>query len=180
MNNTIGDKLLEWYEYNKRDLPWRKTRDPYLIWISEIILQQTRVDQGTGYYLKFVERFPDIENLAEANEQEVLNYWQGLGYYSRARNLHSVAKYISKEFNGEFPDNYEKIIKLKGIGPYTAAAISSICFNFSVPVLDGNVYRLITRLFGIELEINNITGKRKVERALESVFINNKPEAKYF
>ena len=122
-------KLIKWYLENKRDLPWRMTKDPYHIWISEIILQQTRVDQGLPYYIRFSKKFPNVASLANANEEEVLKLWQGLGYYSRARNLHYTAKYISKNLDGKFPDKYKDLIKLKGIGEYTAAAISSFAFN---------------------------------------------------
>ncbi|MEN8117125.1 MAG: A/G-specific adenine glycosylase [Bacteroidota bacterium] len=160
MNNLI-DEIYVWYNNNKRELPWRNTTDPYKIWISEIILQQTRVAQGTEYYLHFVEKFPTVQKLAQASENEVLKVWQGLGYYSRARNLHTAAKYILNQFNGKFPDNYEDILKLKGIGEYTAAAITSIAFNLPYPTVDGNIYRFLSRYFGIETPID--TGKGKKE-----------------
>jgi A/G-specific adenine glycosylase len=130
-------------------LPWRNTQDPYKIWVSEIILQQTRVEQGLPYYTRFIEKYPDVFKLAQAPEQEVLKYWQGLGYYSRARNLHQAARQIVNEHGGFFPNTYQEIIKLKGIGNYTAAAIASFAFNQSYPVLDGNVYRLISRYYGL-------------------------------
>lgn len=142
-------QLLQWYKENKRDLPWRRTRDPYLIWLSEIILQQTRIDQGLPYYQKFVEAFPTVQDLATANEQDVLKLWQGLGYYSRARNLHAAARVVVKEHGGIFPDSYAGIRSLKGVGDYTAAAIASIVFDLPYPVVDGNVLRFLSRYFGI-------------------------------
>jgi A/G-specific adenine glycosylase len=135
---------------NKRDLPWRKSRDPYRIWVSEIILQQTRVDQGHDYYIRFLERFPDVNSLANATEELVLSVWKGLGYYSRARNMHSTAKYVAAQFKGNFPSDHSTLLSLKGIGIYTAAAISSICGNESNPVVDGNVVRVFSRLFGFQ------------------------------
>jgi A/G-specific adenine glycosylase len=140
--------LLKWFDTEKRDLPWKHTRDPYKIWISEIILQQTRVEQGTPYYYKFISRFPTIKDLAEADEDLVLKMWEGLGYYSRARNLHHTSKILISDYNGIFPDTYDEIIKLKGIGPYTAAAILSFAFNKSYPVVDGNVLRIVSRYLG--------------------------------
>jgi A/G-specific adenine glycosylase len=164
---TFTKTLLKWYENNSRDLPWRRTRDPYLIWISEIILQQTRISQGLGYYTRFIERFSSVGELAKAEEQEVLKFWQGLGYYSRARNLLVAAKEIMEIHNGIFPDSYEKLIKMKGIGEYTAAAISSIAFNLPTPVVDGNVLRFFSRYFGIDDVVDTIAGKRKIhEKAL--------------
>jgi A/G-specific adenine glycosylase len=145
----ISRILVEWYETYKRELPWRETRDPYIIWISEIILQQTRVVQGLEYFLRFTERFPDVASLAAAEEDEVLKYWQGLGYYSRARNLHAAAKSIMERFNGVFPENYKEVLSLKGIGEYTAAAIVSFAWNQPCPVVDGNVYRVLSRLFAV-------------------------------
>jgi A/G-specific adenine glycosylase len=146
--NYFSNTLINWYESNKRDLPWRNTIDPYKIWISEVILQQTRVNQGLPYYKKFISTFPNISDLANANEEKVLKLWQGLGYYSRARNMHESAKYIQNELKGVFPTNYNEIKKLKGVGEYTAAAISSFCFKENKAVLDGNVYRLLSRFFG--------------------------------
>jgi A/G-specific adenine glycosylase len=146
--------LQKWYKNNKRLLPWRETRSPYNIWISEIIFQQTRINQGHDYYLNFVKRFPDIEVLANASEDEVLNSWQGLGYYSRAHNLHFTAKYISRNLNGVFPATYDEIIKLKGIGKYTAAAIASISFNEKTPAIDGNAFRVYSRIFCSEKDIS--------------------------
>ncbi|MDP4282414.1 MAG: A/G-specific adenine glycosylase [Bacteroidota bacterium] len=148
--SQISGKLLLWYSRNKRILPWRMTRNPYQIWISEIILQQTRINQGLDYYLHFLEKFPDVETLAAAQEEQVLKAWQGLGYYSRARNLYKAAKQIMTEYNGRFPDSYKEICNLKGIGPYTSAAIASIAFNQPYPVVDGNVIRFLSRLFRIK------------------------------
>jgi A/G-specific adenine glycosylase len=153
--------LIEWYLQNKRDLPWRNTTNPYLIWLSEIILQQTRVAQGMPYFYAFLESFPTVKELAIADEQQVLKLWQGLGYYSRARNLHQTAQYIANELDGVFPNSYAGLIQLKGIGEYTAAAIASFAYNEPVPVVDGNVFRVVSRYFGIESDIS--TGKTKKE-----------------
>ena len=152
--------ILNWYMVNKRDLPWRNTNDPYSVWLSEIILQQTRIAQGLPYYLKFINKYPTINSLARANENDILILWQGLGYYSRARNLLKTAKFIVDECNGKFPSTYTELIKLKGIGEYTASAISSICFNERRAVLDGNVYRVISRFYGIDVPVNNHFGKK--------------------
>ena len=140
--------LIEWYKAEGRPLPWRETRDPYKIWISEIILQQTRVAQGLNYFLRFVERFPDVETLAAATQDEVMKYWEGLGYYSRARNLHHTAKVLVEEYQSVFPDHYTEWLKLKGVGPYTARAIGSFAFGNSTGVLDGNVFRVVSRYQG--------------------------------
>ena len=139
----FADSLIKWYAENGRELPWRDTKDPYRIWISEIILQQTRVAQGYDYYLRFVERFPDVFALAEADEDEVMKYWQGLGYYSRARNLHAAAKSIVEA--GAFPTTYKEVLALKGVGEYTAAAICSFAYDMPCAVVDGNVYRVLSR-----------------------------------
>ena len=152
--------ILNWYMVNKRDLPWRNTNDPYSVWLSEIILQQTRITQGLPYYLKFISKYPTINSLARANENDILILWQGLGYYSRARNLLKTAKFIVDECNGKFPSTYTELIKLKGFGEYTASAISSICFNERRAVLDGNVYRVISRFYGIDVPVNNHFGKK--------------------
>ena len=156
----FSEKVLKWYGENKRELPWRNTRDPYKIWLSEIILQQTRVAQGTPYYFKFVEAFPTVYDLANAPEEKVLKLWQGLGYYSRARNLHATAKMVVADFGGEFPTSYEGLKKLKGVGDYTASAIASICFDIPEPVVDGNVYRVLSRYFGVTLPINSTKGAK--------------------
>lgn len=153
--------LISWYLINKRDLPWRNTTDPYKIWLSEIILQQTRVDQGMPYYINFIEKYPSVEALAQAPEDEILKLWQGLGYYSRARNLHATAKRISGEMDGKFPATYKELKDLKGVGDYTASAIASICFNEAAAVVDGNVYRVLSRIFGIETPIDSGAGQRE-------------------
>lgn len=154
--------LEQWYQKNKRDLPWRKTSDPYRIWVSEIILQQTRIEQGMDYYLRFLEKFPNITSLAEAEEEKVLKIWQGLGYYSRACNLHSAAREIMAVHHGVFPETYDRIRKLKGIGDYTAAAIASIAFGIPTPVVDGNVLRFFAQFFGIKEPVDKAQGKAMV------------------
>ena len=153
--------LIKWYLQNKRDLPWRKTTDPYPIWLSEIMLQQTKVAQGIPYFFSFINTFPSVFDLAKANEEQILKLWQGLGYYSRARNLHKTAQIIAFERNGEFPDNYEGLLKLKGIGEYTAAAIASFSYNECVPVVDGNVFRVLSRYFDIETDIAMASAKKE-------------------
>ncbi len=155
---TFSQIILKWYAENKRELPWRNTRDPYKIWLSEIMLQQTRVAQGLPYYEKFVSAFPTIHDLAKASEERVLKLWQGLGYYSRARNMHATAKMVVGSYNGKFPGTYKELIKLKGVGDYTASAIASISFDEPQPVVDGNVYRVLARYFGVELAINSSEG----------------------
>lgn len=164
--------LEHWYEYHKRDLPWRHTRDPYRIWLSEIILQQTRVAQGKPYYERFVTTYPTIHNLAHADERELLRLWQGLGYYSRARNLHQTARYITDQLDGKFPETYHDLLKMKGIGAYTAAAIASFSFGERVPVVDGNVYRVLARVFGIDEDITT-TGAKKTFAALATRLIQS-------
>jgi len=158
---NFSNTLIRWYLENKRDLPWRKTDNPYLIWLSEIMLQQTRVAQGTPYFLSFVSNFPTVFDLAEANEEQVLKLWQGLGYYSRARNLHKTAQYIATELSGVFPDNYIDLLKLKGVGEYTAAAIASFSYNEAVPVVDGNVFRILSRYFDVETDIASASAKKE-------------------
>jgi A/G-specific adenine glycosylase len=153
--------LIKWYLQNKRDLPWRKTTNPYPIWLSEIMLQQTRVAQGTPYFLSFTTAFPTVFDLAKANEEQVLKLWQGLGYYSRARNLHKTAQTVAFEMNGVFPDNYSDLLKLKGIGEYTAAAIASFSYNECVPVVDGNVFRVLSRYFDLETDIAQASAKKE-------------------
>ena len=168
----ISEILAVWYEQNKRDLPWRNTKNPYKIWVSEIILQQTRVAQGFDYYLKFIDAFPDIRSLANAEINDVLRIWQGLGYYSRAGNMHLTAKEIILNYNGQFPEKYEELLKLKGIGKYTAAAIASLAFNFPVASVDGNVLRVISRLFAIR-GIKNQTGFNNEIERLAALLLNN-------
>ncbi len=171
----FSQKIIKWYETNKRHLPWRETNDPYKIWISEIILQQTRIEQGLDYYLKFIKHYPNIKSLAAASETEVLKLWQGLGYYTRARNLHLTAKYITEKCEGRFPRNYNEIIGLKGIGEYTAAAISSIAFDQSYPVVDGNVLRFFSRYFGIKTDIKSHETKKVIQKQAESLIDRKQP-----
>ena len=156
-------KLLKWYNFNKRDLPWRKNNDPYKVWVSEIILQQTRIIQGKKYFNDFMDKFPTIYDLANSDEDSVLKLWQGLGYYNRAINLHKTSKFIVDYLGGNFPTTYDQLIKLKGIGDYTASAISSICFDKYNPVVDGNVLRFISRIYGVELPIDSTEGKKKIK-----------------
>ena len=156
----ISRLLCGWYRTHKRELPWRESSDPYIIWISEIILQQTRVAQGMNYFLRFIKRFPDVLSLASADEDEVLKFWLGLGYYSRARNLHAAARDIMVRFDGKFPERYEDVISLKGVGEYTAAAIVSFVWNQPYPVVDGNVFRVLSRLFAEDTPIDTLKGKR--------------------
>jgi len=171
----FSNTLIYWYLQNKRALPWRKSKHPYFIWLSEIMLQQTRVAQGLAYYLKFTEEFPTVFDLAKADESTVLKMWQGLGYYSRARNLHFSAKYIANELNGEFPSTYKEIIKLKGVGDYTASAIASICFNKPTAVVDGNVYRVLSRYFGIATPINSSAGIKEFKALAQSLLDTKQP-----
>jgi A/G-specific adenine glycosylase len=159
LGKHFTEKLLYWYNINKRDLPWRNTRNPYYIWLSEVILQQTRVEQGLPYFYRFIEKFPTLTDLALAEPDEVLRIWQGLGYYSRARNLIRCAYVLYHEFNGKFPQKQEELRKLKGIGDYTSAAIASFAFKEKVPVIDGNVYRVLTRFLGIDKNISSAEGK---------------------
>lgn len=162
MNYDFYSKMLEnWYEEHRRDLPWRRSSDPYIIWISEVILQQTRVVQGLDYFNRFVARFPDVRSLAAASEDEVLKYWQGLGYYSRARNLLEAARMVCRDFGGIFPRTYEGVRSLKGVGDYTAAAIVSFAYDLPYPVLDGNVYRVLARLFALPTPIDSTQGKKE-------------------
>ena len=156
---NISKVLTDWYTHNKRDLPWRETKNPYNIWVSEIILQQTRVNQGLSYYYRFIEKFPDIFTLANSEIDELLKIWQGLGYYSRARNMHTTAKLLVENYKGTFPEEYNELIKLKGIGDYTASAVASISFNKKTPVVDGNVFRVLARLFGISESTQTKAGK---------------------
>ena len=175
---SFSKKLINWYTVNKRDLPWRNTTNPYYIWLSEIILQQTQVAQGMPYYHAFVRQFPTVFDLANAAEEEVLKLWQGLGYYSRARNLHWSAKYIVNELDGDFPDTYKDILKLKGVGDYTASAIASICFNEVTAVVDGNVYRALSRVFNIDTPINSTQGQKEFKQLAQQL-INPKQPATF-
>lgn len=178
LNSWFAEGLLAWYKVNKRDLPWREERDPYKIWLSEIILQQTQVKQGLGYYRRFIERFPNVNQLAGASENDVLKMWEGLGYYSRARNLHASAKTIATTLKGTFPDQHQKILELKGIGDYTAAAIASFAFDLPHAVVDGNVYRVLSRVFGINTPIDTGVGK-KMFQALANDLLPKKHAAIY-
>ena len=171
----FSNSLLQWYLQNKRDLPWRNTTNPYPIWLSEIMLQQTRVSQGLPYFLSFIEHFPTVTHLANADEQTVLKLWQGLGYYSRARNMHKTAQYIAFELNGKFPTNYKDLLKLKGVGEYTAAAIASFAFNEVVPVVDGNVYRVLSRYFNIETDIASAEAKKEFTNLAQELIPQNNP-----
>jgi len=165
---NFSNILIKWYLQNKRDLPWRKTADPYHIWLSEIMLQQTRVAQGTPYFFAFTQEFPTVFDLANASEEQVLKLWQGLGYYSRARNLHKTSQYVANELNGVFPANFKDLLQLKGVGEYTAAAIASFSYNEAVPVVDGNVFRVLSRYFDVESDISlPATKKEFTELAYE-------------
>ncbi|WP_435253887.1 A/G-specific adenine glycosylase [Tenacibaculum sp. A30] len=172
---SLSKQLIFWYLQNKRELPWRKTKDPYRVWLSEIMLQQTRVAQGLPYFLKFTEAFPTVFDLAKAEESEVLKLWQGLGYYSRARNLHFTANYISEEFKGVFPKSYKELLQLKGVGDYTASAIASICYDEPVAVVDGNVYRVLSRYFGIATPINSTKGIKEFKKLAQTVIDETQP-----
>ena len=152
--------LVGWYETHRRDLPWRTTQDPYKIWLSEVILQQTRVAQGLPYYQKFVAQYPTVGDLAQATEEEVMRLWQGLGYYTRARNMHACARMVATQLEGKFPNSYQDLLQLKGVGQYTAAAIASIAFKEPVPVVDGNVFRVLARVFGVEADIASTQGMK--------------------
>jgi A/G-specific adenine glycosylase len=171
---NFANSLTQWYLKNKRDLPWRNTQNPYFIWLSEIMLQQTRVAQGMPYFYSFTNAFPTVFDLANASEEQVLKLWQGLGYYSRARNLHKTAQYVAFELDGKFPDNFTALLKLKGVGSYTAAAIASFSYGESVPVVDGNVFRVLSRYFDIETDIlSNSAKKEFTDLAFELIPKNN-------
>jgi A/G-specific adenine glycosylase len=172
--HPISNKLIQWYKINKRDLPWRNTTDPYKIWLSEIMLQQTRVAQGMPYFHAFTNAFPTVFELGNASEQEVLKLWQGLGYYSRARNLHKTAQHIGNNLGGVFPTSYDDLLQLRGVGEYTAAAIASFSFDEVVPVIDGNVFRVLSRYFDIQTDIKSNSAKKEFfELALELIPKNN-------
>ena len=175
MDQNFAKKITDWYKVSGRNLPWRQTNDPYKIWLSEVILQQTRVDQGLSYYNIFSNRFPDVRSLAMANPDEVMKLWQGLGYYSRARNLHAAAQQIIHNFNGKFPDNYQSLRLIKGIGDYTAGAIASIAYNEPVSAIDGNVYRVISRLWSIIEPIDKPAGKLIVKNLVDDLIDKNNP-----
>ena len=172
---SFRQKLLVWYDENKRDLPWRRSKNPYHIWVSEIMLQQTRVDTVIPYYERFLEWFPTVESLANAPEERLLKAWEGLGYYSRVRNMQTAAQQIMNEFNGEFPSTYEGISSLKGIGPYTAGAIASIAFNLPQPAVDGNVMRVLARLFEVNYDIGNPSNRKIFQAMMEILIDPNRP-----
>ncbi|MGV8962898.1 MAG: A/G-specific adenine glycosylase [Candidatus Saccharimonadaceae bacterium] len=171
----ISQLLVRWFMQNQRNMPWRETNDPYKIWVSEIILQQTRVSQGLNYYLEFIDKFPTVKTLSEASESEVLKAWQGLGYYTRARNMHATSKVVVEIFDGKLPDNYKEIISLKGIGEYTAAAILSIAFNKPYAVVDGNVFRVLSRLFAIDSPIDSSLGQKQFAQLAQNVLDISNP-----
>lgn len=175
MRDSLVVNLIQWYSNNKREMPWRKTSDPYKIWISEIMLQQTRVDTVVPYYKRFIAAFPSVEDLAGASQQQVLKLWEGLGYYSRGRNLHQAAKTIIKKFDGKIPSTYEEITSLKGIGPYTASALLSIIYNRPYAVVDGNVLRVITRIYGIKDDIRSGITKREVQEITNRLIPEDNP-----
>ncbi|WP_224488547.1 A/G-specific adenine glycosylase [Robertkochia flava] len=172
---TFYQHIINWYTACKRDLPWRNTVNPYKIWLSEIMLQQTRVEQGLPYYQDFVNKFPTVHHLAAAADDLVMKMWQGLGYYSRARNLHATSKYISRELDGRFPERFADLKKLKGVGDYTAAAIASFSFGEAVPVVDGNVYRLLSRYFGVDIPVNSTEGVRYFRELAEQLIDKDRP-----
>lgn len=171
----LSNRLTHWYLQNKRDLPWRKTHEPYQIWLSEIILQQTRIEQGLPYFNRFINAYPTVFDLANAPADEVLKLWQGLGYYSRARNLHETAKYVAEELKGTFPEDYKGLLKLKGVGDYTASAIASFCYNEPVAVVDGNVYRVLSRIFGIDTPINSTQGIKEFKNLAQKLLDHEDP-----
>lgn len=172
---SFSSKIIDWYQENKRELPWREGFNPYFTWLSEVILQQTRVNQGLPYYLKFIHHYPTVQELANATEDRVLKDWQGLGYYSRARNMHQAAKIIANKYNGQFPTEFNEILMLPGVGQYTASAISSICFNAPYPVIDGNVQRVLARIFGMTKPVNSTEGMSELSELLNQVFDKKRP-----
>lgn len=175
MHPAFSDKIIKWYHLNKRNLPWRNTKNPYLIWLSEIILQQTRIDQGMPYYLKFATSFPTVKKMAAANNEQIMKLWQGLGYYSRARNMHATAQFITTNYKGNFPTNYIDILSLKGVGEYTAAAITSFAYDLPYAVVDGNVYRVLARVFGITTPIDSSVGKKQFYILANELINKNDP-----
>lgn len=171
----FSERILHWYHNHKRDLPWRNTNEPYKIWVSEIMLQQTRVDTVIPYYKRFLEKFPTVYDLAESDQQQVLKAWEGLGYYSRGRNLHHASKTVVKNFDGEIPSTWKEISSLKGIGPYTASAILSIAFQKKYAVLDGNVIRVMSRFYGIQNDIRKSTTKNQIQKSADNLIPENQP-----
>jgi A/G-specific adenine glycosylase len=172
-NLNLSQELIDWYQINKRELPWRSSKNPYIIWLSEIILQQTRVKQGLPYFIAFQQRFPDVQSLASASQDDVLKLWEGLGYYSRARNMHFAAQQVINDFKGIFPSDYQNLIKLKGVGDYTASAIASITNNEEVAVLDGNVFRVLSRILGIQEPINSTEGIKIFKTQAKAILPSN-------
>lgn len=173
--HPFSHNIIKWYHDNKRDLPWRNTDDPYIIWLSEVILQQTRVDQGMPYFHKFAEKFPSVKQFALATEDEILNLWQGLGYYSRARNMHQAAQQVLRDFDGQFPVDYHDLLRLKGIGEYTAAAVASFAGGQAKAVVDGNVYRVLSRYFNVDTPINTGRGKKEFQYLADEVMDSSQP-----
>ncbi|TGE05241.1 A/G-specific adenine glycosylase [Hymenobacter fodinae] len=171
----FAQRLLDWYPRHRRDLPWRNTRDPYAIWLSEVILQQTRVKQGLPYYLDFITSYPTVQDLAAAPQDEVLRHWQGLGYYSRARNMHHTAQQVAGEYNGQFPGSYTELLKLRGVGQYTAAAIASFAYDEKVAVLDGNVFRVLARVFGVTQDIAAPASRRTFQQLADTLIPADQP-----
>lgn len=172
---SFSVKLLKWYDFNQRDLPWRSTDNPYVIWIAEVIFQQTRISQGLPYFHAFLERFPTVQHLAKANEEEVLKKWQGLGYYSRARNLQFSAQYVVNELRGEMPSSYKELLKLKGVGPYIAAEVASVCFGEVVAAVDGNVQRVLSRYFGVKEAVNGTQGMKIIQALANEHISKDRP-----
>ncbi len=171
----ISAALQKWYHLNKRDLPWRKTGSPYHIWLSEVILQQTRINQGIGYYYRFLDAFPDVHSMAAASIDYILNIWKGLGYYNRAVHMHLTAQEIVQKWNGIFPDDYDRLLELKGIGPYSAAAIASIAFNHPYAVVDGNVIRVLSRLNALDIPMDDVAGRKIVQNQATSLLDTKNP-----
>ena len=173
--NNFTEKLINWYNINKRDLPWRSSHDPYIIWVSEIILQQTQIKQGLPYYKKFIKAFPRVNDLANTSSDKLMNIWQGLGYYSRAQNMHKTSKIVVDIYSGKFPKKYDELIMLPGIGDYTASAISSICNNEFNVVIDGNVIRLFSRIFNLTSPISSLLIKKEIKKIAQKLIINSTP-----
>ena len=168
-------KLLDWYSHSLRPLPWKAEKDPYLVWLSEIILQQTRVEQGLPYYQKFKQNYPTVQAMAQASQDAILKHWEGLGYYSRARNMHEAAQYVANQLSGQFPSTYKDLLKLKGVGPYTAAAIASFAYDLPHAVVDGNVFRVLSRYLGADCPIDTTFGKRFFNQQAQQILDQKQP-----